>query len=214
MVQNPNRSFLLVWIVTGLVVILCLSVSKGRSESPFATDPSIDFENRDLGSWKLFQTPNGTVGGTGFPQFVSFETREPGSFSQGLQFKVGQARFQAEERSLEGGGLETQIQTTDGLLVISANVAVTYRSLIAKDRRNLAGGQFDWVVNDRVTATYDAGPIDKGATLRHRFRAQIRVSAGPQRIQLRMTRPFSSVPGQAAPFQIVDDLHFQFFPQP
>ena len=125
---------------------------------------------------------------------------------------MGQVRYEPDKEPEQGGGLVTQITTETGMLYLSTDVAVTYHS--PKDKRNLAGGLFEWIVDDHVIASYDMGPIDNGGVLRHHLKVQHGIKAGVHTIRLRITRPFASHPGQHAPFQYVDDLLLQFSLQP
>ncbi len=169
-----------------------------------------NFENGEMAPWDTFVTSNGTVGGAGLPAVVSFEMVEEGQESQALQFKVGQIRYDPEIEPEQGGGVVVQIKTETGKLELSANVAVTYHSL--KDKRNLAGGLFQWIVDDQVIASQDMGPIDNHGILRHHLQASHQANAGVHVIRLRITRPFTSHPGQHAPFQYVDDVLIRLAP--
>jgi hypothetical protein len=171
-----------------------------------------NFENGKMSPWEHFVTPNGTLGWTGLPTVVLFETVTDGQVSKSLQFKVGQIRYDPDNETEQGGGLAIQITTETGTLNLSAYVAATYHS--PKDKRNLAGGLFQWVVDEQVIASHDIGPIEKGGILRHRLNAHHSVNAGIHTIRLRITRPFTSHPGQDAPFQYVDDLLIRLLPNP
>ena len=160
--------------------------------------------------WETFLTTNGTLGGVGMPKMVPFETGQEGKESSSLKFKVGQIRYEQESQSQQGGGLVLQITTKRGTLHLAAKVAVAYAS--PKDRRNLAGGLFEWIVDDQVVANHDVGPINNGGITRHYFKADYIVKAGLHTIRLRITRPFISQPAQQAPFQYVDDLDVRFSP--
>ena len=169
-----------------------------------------NFENGEVAPWDTFVTSNGTVGEAGMPAVVPFEMVKEGQESQALQFKAGQVRYDTENESEQGGGVVVQIKTETGKLELSANVAVTYHS--PKDKRNLAGGLFQWIVDDQVIASQDMGPIDNHAILRHHLKASNLVNAGVHIIRLRITRPFISHPGQHAPFQYVDDVLIRLAP--
>ena len=171
-----------------------------------------NFENGKMAPWETFLTPNGTMGGTGLPMVVPFETGKDGQESMSLQFKVGQVRYDPDNEPEQGGGLVIRITTETGNLNLSAHVAVTYHS--PKDKRNLAGGLFQWVMDEQVIASHDIGPIEKGGILRHHLNTHHPVNAGVHTIRLRITRPFTSHPGQDAPFQYVDDLLIRLLPNP
>ena len=171
-----------------------------------------NFENGKMAPWEIFLTPNGTMGRAGLPMVVPFETGKDGQESMSLQFKVGQVRYDPDNEPEQGGGLVIQIPTETGTLNLSAHVAVTYHS--PTDKRNLAGGLFQWVMDEQVIASHDIGPIEKGGILRHHLNAHHPVNAGVHTIRLRITRPFTSHPGQDAPFQYVDDLLIRLLPKP
>jgi hypothetical protein len=171
-----------------------------------------NFENGEMAHWDTFVTSNGTVGEAGMPAVVPFEMVKEGKESQALQFKAGQIRYDSENEPEQGGGVMVQIKTETGKLELSANVAVTYHS--PKDKRNLAGGLFQWIVDDQVIASQDMGPIDNHGILRHHLQASHQANAGVHVIRLRITRPFTSHPGQHAPFQYIDDLLIRLFAHP
>ena len=189
--------------------VLVLS-SSGIGEASILTQSH--FENGEKTPWETFVTPNGTVGEAGWPTIVLFDTAQDGQGSKALQFKVGQVRYDLQNEPEQGGGIVAQIKTQTGQLEFSAHVAVTYQS--PKGRRNLAGGLFEWIVDDHVIASHDMGPIDNHGILRHHLKASHQVSAGVYAIRLRITRPFTSRPGQHAPFQYIDDLLIRLSPQP
>ena len=194
-----------------MTVWLAGSIVLGMAGFSEAEEPQrADFEDGNLAGWEPFTTPNGTVGGTGFPKIVPFETTGQGVPSQSLQFKVGQVRHQAEEDPQQGGGLVTHIVTKGGSLNLSAHLALTYVS--PKDKRNLAGGLFEWLVDDQVVASYDVGPIENGGIIRHHFQAHRHMAKGTHTIRLRITRPFTSLVGQPSPFQFVDNLLIHISP--
>ncbi len=170
------------------------------------------FEDDSKTRLETFVTPNGTVGEAGWPLIVLFETAQEGQGSNALQFKVGQIRYDQKKALQQGGGLVFQVSTDAGNLELSAHIAVTYHS--PKDRRNLAGGLFEWIVDDHVIVHHDIGPIDNGGVIRHHLHAQYSVKSGIHTVRLRITRPFTSQPGQHAPFQYVDDVLVQLSPNP
>ena len=177
-----------------------------------ATFNQENFENGDRAPWEIFITPNGTVGGGGLPTVVIFDTVQEGQESKSLKFKVGQVRYDPDQTIEQGGGLVIEVETDGGMLHLSAHVAVSYYS--PKDPRNLAGGLFEWVVDDQAIAAHDVGPIKKESILRHHLRARQQINAGVHTIRLRITRPFVSHPGQPAPFQYVDNLLIRYLPNP
>lgn len=169
-------------------------------------------ENDEMAPWETFVTPNGTVGETGWPLVELFETVEEGQASKALKFKVGQHRHNKDGKPEQGGGMVIRLTTKSGTLHLSTHVAVTYHS--PKDRRNLAGGLFQWIVDDQIIASHDIGPIKKNSLLRYHFKVDHQVKAGKHSVRLRMTRPFTSRPETHAPFQYVDDVILRFSPRP
>lgn len=180
--------------------------------SIMATLNQENFENGAGDAWETFATPNGAMGGGGMPTVVIFDTVQEGQESKSLKLKVGQARHDPDQKIEQGGGLVIEMETDGGMLHLSAYVAVSYHS--PKDRRNLAGGIFEWVVDGQAIAVYDVGPIKNESILRHHFKARHHVNAGVHTLRLRITRPFISHPGQPAPFQYVDNLLVRFSPNP
>ena len=197
----------------GMIVLawsLLLWSSGGTGEAAVLTQST--FESGEKAPWETFVTPNGTVGEAGWPTLVSFEIAQHGAQSKALQFKVGQVRYDPENEPEQGGGVVAQITTERGKLQLSAHIAATYHS--PKDKRNLAGGLFEWIVDDYVITSHDMGSIENHAILRHHLQASCDVNAGIHSIRLRITRPFTSHPGQDAPFQYVDDLLIRHAPSP
>lgn len=195
-----------VWIffVLGSVGIPDVSIA--------ATLNQENFENGNMKSWEVFMTPNGTVGGGGLPMVILFDTIQEGQGFKSLKFKVGQVRYDPDQAIEQGGGLVIEMATEAGILHLSAYVAVSYHS--PKDTRNLAGGLFEWVVDDQAIAGYDVGSIKNKSILRHHLKARHHVNAGVHTIRLRITRPFVSRPEQPAPFQYVDNLLIRYSPNP
>ena len=213
---RPVRFLNDVWAIPFLLIklsfigSLLVVISMGIGEAAIFTQTN--FENDEMAPWDTFVTINGTVGEAGWPTVASFETVKDGQGSKALQFKVGQVRYDSENEPAQGGGVVVQIKTEPGQLELSANIAVIYHS--PKDKRNLAGGLFQWIVDDQIIASHDIGPIENQAILRHHFKASHQVKAGLHTIRLRLTRPFTSHPGQQAPFQYIDDLLIQLSPHP
>ena len=171
-----------------------------------------NFENETMAPWKIFVTSNGTIGGAGFPHVVSFDVGREGKESKSLQFKVGHVRYATEYKPEQGGGLIIHLATETGKLSLLAHVAVRYDS--SKDKRNLAGGLFQWVVDEHIVASHDCGPIENGETHQHYFTTDHLVNAGDHTIRLQISRPFLSHPTQDAPYQYVEDVGVRISPNP
>ncbi len=196
--------------VFGLYSVLVLS-NLGLCQAEILNQ--LNIENGEMARWEAFVTPNGTVGEIGWPLVELFETAEEGQASKALKFKVGQRRHEKDVHPEQGGGMVVPITTKAGILNLSAHVAVTYHSS-GNDWRNLAGGLFQWIVDDHVIASHDTGPIKDNGLHRHHFHTDHPVKAGPHSIRLRITRPFTSFPGQSAPYQYVDNLILRLSPRP
>lgn len=171
-----------------------------------------DFESGDLSGWTAFPTSNGTLGGEGFPSVAVCDHAGLVSPSRCLRVQVGQLHYAPVHDVQQGGGIERTTMTGGGILQLSARVGVTYDS--PNKKRNLAGGLFEWVVDDQVVAGLDVGPIEEGAAVQQQFTGNVPVTAGRHTIKLRMTRPFQSGTGQPAPVQFVDDVLVELVPQP
>lgn len=159
-----------------------------------------DFEQANMNGWIVFRTPNGTVGESKFPNFSAFDVTGDGVSTSSLQFQVGQQQ-PAEGRVYRGGGISTQLHVASGKLSISLDVAATYRS--QDKERNLAGGRFEILFDDRVLTQYDIGPIPNGSTLRQKLHAGTQVTEGNHEIRIRITRPFGN---HQSPFQFIDNI--------
>ena len=193
-----------------IFLIMGLGLEWGVSSAQATVLAREDFESGRATEWTPFTTANGTFGGDGFPSLVDCDVSGTGHPTKCWQVKVGQIQYSPDQDPQQGGGLEIRQELPQGRLHLSAQIMVTYQS--PNDKRNLAGGLFEWVVNDRVVGKQDVGPIDNGATFRHHLTADLPVAAGFHRIQLRLSRPFKSGTGQQAPVQSVDDLMVEWFP--
>ena len=200
-------------IVRGLASIGCLMlvvIWSGRSVQAEIVSQE-NFDSGQVGVWSPFATPNGTLGGEGFPVFVNCDAAGTGHISRCWQVKVGQIQYSPDQDLQQGGGLEIRQALAPGWLKLSVFVMVTYAS--QNDRRNLAGGLFEWIIDHQVMGRHEIGPIENGATIRHHFTADIPVEAGSHLIQLRMSRPFTSGAGRQAPLQFIDDLALDWSPR-
>jgi len=193
----------------GIVVVIGLVLHwEGLAQARVLA--TADFESGPGLGWTVFTTANGTLGGEGFPAFADCDAAVAGQSSRCWQVKVGQVQYSPDQNPQQGGGLETRQEMALGRLHLSASVMVIYRS--PKDKRNLAGGLFEWIVDDQVVGLLDIGPIEHGVTVRHQLTAAVSVEAGSHRIQLRISRPFKSGTGQQAPVQLVDNLVLDWLP--
>ena len=179
-----------------------------------ATQPIVengDFEKGDLSGWTVFTTPNGTLGGDGFPGCVEFDVTGDGVPTKSLSVKVGQQAYQADGTPLAGGGVATTVWLEKGRAIMTADIAASYSS--PTDRRNLAGGLFEIVLDDTVIAHHDFGPIENGMTQRFTLRGATPVSAGRHEVRVQVQRPFRSIAHDHAPRQFIDNIHLHMAAQ-
>jgi len=169
-----------------------------------------DFELGDLSGWTVFETPNGSLGGEGFPRCVDFDITGHGLVSKSAVFKVGQQQYQAEGPSLAGGGIYATLQLDGGRIVLAADIASSYFS--PNDRRNLAGGLFELLVDGEVIASHDFGPIPTATTQHERLEGTAHISAGMHEVRIRILRPFRSLSPDQAPQQYLDNIQLNLFP--
>lgn len=219
--QSSRSRFVFYWsgvisgkLGLGLTFLLSLVIGNGLFAGGMAVQAevltTVDFESKTLPNWTLFTTPNGTFGGEEFPAVVRCDATGHGHPSMCLQVKVGQIHFSPDQNAQQGGGLEFNRELSAGRLHLEARVMATYHS--SQDKRNLAGGLFEWVVDGQVVGMQDLGPIENGAVMRLNLTADHAVEAGFHEVQLRISRPFKSENGQEAPLQLVDDLIIDWAP--
>ncbi|WP_447970704.1 hypothetical protein [Nitrospira sp. M1] len=165
-----------------------------------------DFELGDLSGWTVFETPNGSLGGEAFPRCVDFDIKGDGHVSKSIVFKVGQQQYQAGGPSLAGGGIYTNFHVAGGRMVFTADIASSYSS--PKDRRNLAGGVVDLLVDGEVIASHDFGPIPTATTQRERLQGMVHLDAGMHEVRIRIQRPYRSLSQDQAPQQYLDNIQF------
>ena len=168
------------------------------------------FETNDLSGWTIFTTSNGTLGEPGFPDSVLFDTNGDGVVTKSLRFKVGQLHYEGKRKSLDGGGIFSTLWVEGGTVFIEADIASAYSS--PKDRRNLAGGLFELLLDGQIVAHHDFGPIESGITKRFTLKGESHISAGRHEIRIRIRRPFTSLPGDQAPEQYLDNVRLTLQP--
>ena len=171
-----------------------------------------DFELGNLSGWKAYETPNGSLGGQGFPDCVDFDIRGDGHVTKSAEFKVGQQHYQAKGQSLAGGGIFTNLELKKGTIIVTLDMASSYSSPSPKDRRNLAGGLFELLVDGEVIASHDVGPIPNNTTQRSTMEGLAHISAGVHEVRIRIRRPFRSLPHDHAPRQYLDNIQLTFSP--
>ena len=201
------------WVRTILlpVILGCGSVPDGNyTQAEVLT--TVDFESNHEPGWTVFTTANGTLGGGEFPARVRCDAASQGHPSMCWQVKVGQRHYSPEQHPQQVWGLAFHRELVAGRLHLDGRVMATYLS--SQDKRNLAGGLFEWVVDGQVVGMQDLGPIENGAVKRLHLTADHDVEAGFHTVQFRVSRPFKSAIGQDAPLQWVDNLIIDWAPRP
>jgi len=139
------------------------------------------------------------LGGPALPDCTAFDTNGDRKATRSIRFKVGQRHYEKDGIVLQGGGLRVSQWMPSGEIILSMDMASHYSS--PKDRRNLAGGLFEFVIDGKVIAHYDIGPVDTGTTKRAMLHGTATVSAGRHEIRIQIRRPFQSLPNDHAPYQ-------------
>lgn len=161
-----------------------------------------DFEDPTLSGWTVFSTPNGSVGGSGFPDIVVFDTKANGEVSQSLRFRVGQGKF--DPTTPAGGGIRQTTMIAAHGIRLSADIAVSYES--PTHAGNLDAGTFDLLWNGAIVDSHAFGRISTGGILRSRLLANLSITPGVHEIGLRITRPYVSTLDTPAPLQYIDNV--------
>lgn len=177
----------------------CETLVSGNQQATVLRDGS--FDQAGLEGWRVFTTPNGVVGPPGFPHVTSFDVGRAGERSPAVQFQVGMNDVHIQDRTPAGGGIFTRVQTPNGRVDMTVDLAVTFSSL--DKERNLEGGVVRILLDGRMVAEYVVGPIRKDTTIRHQLHARESVSAGTHELRILIVRPFGWV---NAPFQYIDNV--------
>jgi hypothetical protein len=187
-----------------LSVLFCLVFSCliGLENTPAVFVENGRIELPKLSDWNTFTTPNGTLGGSDFPGFVDFDTKGDGEATKSMVFRVGQRTFKGRT-ALHGGGIYTSLWLKDGQNILAADIASAYSS--PKDKRNLAGGLFELLVDGQVIAHHDFGSIETGTVKRFLLKGTTRLSSGRHEIRIQILRPFISLPKSPSPRQYLDN---------
>lgn len=164
----------------------------------------------EFAAWTLFTTANGTLGGEGFPVCQAFDTNGDGTPTSSLTLKVGQRNFVGRGSTSAGGGLVLHARWPTGRVTVSVDGAVAYAS--PTDRRNLAGGLFELLLDGTVLDSLDVGPIPTGEVKRFMLHGEAAIRAGHHEVRIRVRRPFRSTARDHAPRQYLDHLRMVFSP--
>ena len=194
-----------------LLACLCFVFIGDLQEAKPGIIENGDFESGELSGWTTFTTPNGTLGAPEFPDSVMFDTNGDGVASKSLRFKVGKLSHGENHRVLQGGGIFSNLWLEGGKVLIEADIASSYSS--PKDRRNLAGGLFELLLDGRVLAVHDFGPVDSGSTKRFKLKGGASISTGTHEIRVRIRRSYASLSGVQAPQQYLDNIKFMVHPR-
>ncbi len=198
MMRNFSGGYLSIFC--GVLIFLPLKVGAFQVKNS-------DFESGNLSGWTVFETVNGTLGGGGYPHCVDFDITGDGYVSKSVEFKVGQRQYQGGAPSLAGGGIFRRLHLEQGSLSVTADIASSYSSL--NDRRNLAGGLFEILLDGAVIASHDFGPIPNNTTQRTKMEGFAYVSVGMHELRIRIRRPFRSLPQDQAPKQYLDNIQLK-----
>ncbi len=202
----PRRVAFLVSLVE-----LALTVAFGGASNA-ATLTNGDFETGDLTGWTVFTSNNGALGGAGFPLVLVLDIKGDGVVSKSAAFKVGQRVFAGLDSTPEGGGMYQTVTLNAGSVTLTADIAVTYSS--SRHARNLSGGLFELMLDDKVLDSHDVGAIGAGTTERSHLSGSASVPAGTHAIRLRITRPAVVKVGTPAPVQFIDNIGLTVPPSP
>ena len=197
-------------MILRLLLVVYVLFSPPGEVGAFVLDNG-DFQRGNLTGWTVYTTQNGSLGGEGFPRCEDFDIVGDGHRSKSAVFKVGRRQYKAEGPSLAGGGILTNIRLDAGSVVISAEIASSYFSP-HDDRRNLAGGMFELLLDGVVIATHDFGPILNHSTLNARLKGSTQVNAGLHELRIRIRRPFKSLSHDIAPHQYIDNIRIHHSP--
>ncbi|RMH33517.1 MAG: hypothetical protein D6690_12140 [Nitrospirae bacterium] len=197
----PDVLLVLVLLMVFWFPIASVSADGGYEGCPSSRMTLPLCEHGRLVHWQAFVTANGTLGGEGYPQCVTATIDGTELKTESVRVKVGQLGGRASQNAWEGGGL-TQTLNGDGRQVsIGAQVAVEYFS--RSDRRNLAGGLFELLVNDVVIAREEVGPIETGTFQSMYIQGRTTLPKDAYILSIRIRRPFLSTPDTPAPYQYV-----------
>ena len=164
-----------------------------------------EFTTGDLTGWTTFTTSNGSLGPSPLPQVTSFDVTGTGA-TNAAQFQVGEAVYDGGTQ--QGGGLSQTVVATAGTISFSASIAA-----YDINAGNADAGTFSVLLNGAVEDTVAFGGIDSLTPLRGQLSFDASVAAGPQTIEILMTRVFAN--GNAdtcgvllgcTPFQYVTDI--------
>ncbi|MBL8824833.1 MAG: hypothetical protein JNJ77_19760 [Planctomycetia bacterium] len=163
------------------------------------------FSTGNLTGWTSFTTSNGTVGGPGFPNVVSFDTTGSGA-SLAAQFHVGQVVFQSGIQ--HGGGILQTLNLAAGTYRITADFAAFDPPPLG----NAQAGIFSVLLDGVTQVTANLGSTTSNQIKRGSFDFNVSVATGTYTFAFQMTRRF--LIGDGTPFQYFDNIHINPVPVP
>ena len=146
--------------------------------------------NAGLSGWTAFTTANGTIG---TPAVVAFDVTGAG-IQNAAQFQAGQVVFGGFGSPPEGGGLFQIFNSAAGVATFTASIAA-----FSPGGNNASAGVFSILLNGSVLQTIDLSFIESGAINRGQFNFSTLLTAGVNRLDIQVGRPFLSDSG--TPFQ-------------
>lgn len=197
------------WIILHVSLVAFLVYYTGVR----AIGPSLvngDFETGGLSGWTVFTSANGTLGGEGFPSVLNCDTKGNGAVTRCARFKVGQRLYKGPGAKAEGGGFYQTVSLGEGQVTVTAEIAASYSS--ERHLRNLSGGSFELLLDNKVVDSHDFGSISAGATERSTLSGTASILAGMHEIRVRITRQGVIKAGTPTPTQFVDNIALTFVP--
>ena len=176
--------------------LLYCAVLTMLSVPAFAQVTNGDFSTGDLTGWSVFTTANGTANGGSPPNVTLFDVTGSGA-SLAAHFKVGQLTF--VQGAPEGGGIFQNIFFgASDVVSFSADIAA-----LGGPFTNVAGGNFQMLLDGTVIDSVDFGQIGANAIKRDSLSASENVSAGSHELRFKITRPFLT---GTTPQQYIDNI--------
>lgn len=173
----------------GDIVVNPDSYTVSRNQQLLAGVRNGDFETDDLNGWATFTETGGTLGGTGFPDVVKYDTNGDGVLTEALQLMPGNG----------GGGIFQSVDTISGSITISADIAVD--SLVT----NSEGGRFDLLLDNVLIDSHDFGSVTANTPERATLSSTRTVSAGAHELKIRVVRNGAASYG-STPIAFIDNV--------
>ena len=194
--------------LTTSAAFLVLLAASGNAARATELVSNGSFATGTLADWTLVTTANGSLGHSPYPDVTSFNVTGTGA-TNAAKFQVGQLNFAGYGSTPAGGGISQSITTTAGSLDFSADIAAYNSNSVGS---NAQAGIFSVVLDGVTEDTVSLGSIPSGQTFRGTLSFDTTVSAGPQTLEILMTRPYTNTlegdtsPLDATPFQYVTGI--------